>query len=222
MRSSLLNLTIAALLLIAIASGCGSEKPQATTRAGTSGPPKTLDYGTLTALTQDMKDFAAAIQSRDGNLLNKINDRYSGALFQADLKPLLYQVYPDPAGKSVVFLIYTKDPRTGSDYLLHFDRKLPAVDAEVLELQIRTKDPNTPLNCIMEVPAPQTYVKEYEKHDIVAHYTFSKQFLQSGTYDFDAIRYTSYRTHGYPFVVMDLLKTQLEDRTINAKTECRQ
>ena len=222
MRSLLWNLTIAALFLITIAGGCGNEKHEGTTKAATPGPPKTLDYGTLTTVTQDMKDFAAAIQSRDGDVLNKINGRYSGALFQADLKPLLYQVYPDPSGKAIVFLIYAKDPRTGSDYLLHFDRKLPAVDTEVLELQIRTKDPNTPLNCIMNVADPQTYVKEYEKHDIVAHYTFSKQFLQSGTYDFDAIRYTSYRTHGYPFVVMDLLKTQLEDRTINAKTECRQ
>jgi len=221
MRARLWDLIIAAFFIVLAASGCGDEK-KATTKTASPGPPKQLDYTTVSTLVKDMKDFAGAIQSRDGDILNRVNDTYSGVLFKADLKPLLYQVYPDPTGKSVVFLIYTKDARTGSDYLLHFDSKLPATNTEVLELQIQTKDPNTPLNCIMNVPDPKTYVKEYEDHDIVAHYTFSKQFLQSGTYDFDAILYPSYRTHGYPFVVMDLVSIELEDRTIKATTQCRQ
>ena len=169
-----------------------------------------------------MKSFATAIQSRDEKILQQVNDRYSGTLFELDIKPLLYNVYPDPTGKAVVFLIYPKDPRTGSDYRLQFDQKIPATGTETIEIQIRTKDQNTPLNCIMTVPDPKTYVKEYESHDIVAHYTLSKQFFQSGTYDFDALLYPSYRLHGLPFVVFDLSKTELINHTVNATTSCRQ
>jgi len=210
------------ILLLSIVSCGGAEKSNATVKSAPAGPPKKLDYATTAALAADMKSFATAIQSRDQNVLQQIDDRYSAALFELDIKPLLYNVYPDPSGKAVVFLIYPKDPRTGSDYRLQFDRKIPATGTEMIEIQIRTKDPNTPLNCIMNVADPKAYVKEYESHDIIARYTFSKQFLQSGTYDFDALLYPSYRLHGYPFIVLDLVKTELVDKTVNAATSCRQ
>jgi hypothetical protein len=214
--------TILFLLLLPIVGCDKSDQSAATAKAAPAGPPKKLDYATIAALVTDMKSFATAIQSRDQNILQQVNNRYSGQLFELDIKPLLYNVYPDPTGKAVVFLIYPKDPRTGSDYKLQFDHKIEAVNSETIELQIRTKDPNTPLNCIMNVPDAKSYVKEYDKHDILAHYTLSKQFLQSGTYDFDALLYPSYRLHGYPFIVMDLMKTELTDRTVNASTTCRQ
>jgi hypothetical protein len=210
------------ILLLMIASCSGPEKSSTTVKAAPAGPPKKLDYATTAALVTDMKSFATAIQSRDEKILQQVDARYSGTLFELDIKPLLYNVYPDPSGKAVVFLIYPKDPRTGSDYRLQFDRKVPAVNTETIEIQIRTKDANTPLNCIMNVPDPKTYVKEYESHDIIAHYTLSKHFMQSGTYDFDALLYPSYRLHGYPFVVFDLSKTELVDKTVNATTSCRQ
>src|SRR5207247_6782398 len=159
----------------------GTNKAQNSAKSAPAGPPKKLDYAMTASLVTDMKSFATAIQSRDEKVLQQINERYSGALFELDIKPLLYNVYPDPTGKAVVFLIYPKDPRTGSDYRLQFDRKIPAAATETIEIQIRTKDANTPLNCIMNVPDPKTYVKEYESHDIIAHYTLSKQFFQSGT-----------------------------------------
>jgi len=215
-------LTMLFILFLAIVSCGGPDKSKATVKSTPAGPPKKLDYGTTSSLVTDMKSFATAIQSRDEKVLRQVDDRYNGSLFELEMKPLLYNVYPDPTGKSVVFLLYPKDPRTGSDYRLEFDRKLPATDTETIEIQIRTKDPNTPLNCIMNVPDPKTYVKEYESHNIVARYTLSKQFVQSGTYDFDALLYPSYRLHGLPFIVFDLMKTELSDHTVNATTSCRQ
>lgn len=215
---------ITLFLLIIIISGCEGQngKPEGTVKSGTPGPPRNLDYSTVSAMATDMKAFATAIQSREEKTLQEVNDRYAGTLFQLELKPLLYNVYPATTGNQVVFVIYPKDPKTGSDYHLQFDKKIPAADSDTIEIQIRDKDPNVPLHCEMTLPDPKSYVKEYETHDIVGRYTLSKQFLQSGTYDFDALLYPSYRIHGYPFIVMDLVKAELIDRTVNATTACRQ
>ncbi len=169
-----------------------------------------------------MKAFAASVKSLDQKTIQTINEGYTGVLFQTTQKPLLLNVYPDSTNKAIVFLLYPKDPQTGSNYLLKFDRDFAAAGARIIELQFRTKDEQTPLNCTMPVTDADAYMQEYRSHSFHARFTFRKQFMQSGTYDFDALTYPVYRTRGYPFVVFDLTKTELTDTTANLTCECRQ
>jgi len=211
-------------LLCCCLISCGQEKPKVQLSGKTfpKGTPQELNYENLAALLDDMKAFAASVKSLDQKMIQTINERYTGVLFQTTQAPLLLNVYPDPTNKAIIFLLHPKDPRTGGNYLLKFDKNFAAAGASVIELQIRTKDEQLPLNCILPVPDAGAYMQEYRSHSFEAKYTFRKQFVQSGTYDFDALAYPAYRTSGNPFVVFDLTKTELTDTSAHLTCECRQ
>ena len=203
------------LILCFFLISCGEEKPKVQLSGKTfpKGTPQELNHENVSALLDDMKAFASSVKALDQKTIRTINDRYTGVLFQTTQKPLFLNVYPDPTNKAIIFLLFSKDPRTGSNYLLKFDKNLPAVGENTIELQIRTKDERTPLNCTLPVPDAAVYMQEYRTHSYEAKYIFRKQFVQSGTYDFDSLTYPAYRTRGYPFVVFDLTKTEMADTT---------
>lgn len=203
---------------------CGEEKPKVQLSGKTfpKGAPQELNYENVSTLLDDMKAFAASVKALDRKTIRTINDGYTGVLFQTTQKPLFLNVYPDPTNKAIIFLLLPKDPQTGSNYLLKFDKNLPAVGENIIELQIRTKDEQTPLNCTLPVPDAAAYMQEYRTHSYEAKYIFRKQFIQSGTFDFDALTYPAYRTRGYPFIVFDLTKTEITDTTAHLACECRQ
>jgi len=219
MKQSLILFILCCFLI-----SCGQEKPKVPLSGKTfpKGTPQDLNYENMSALLNDMKAFAASVRSLDQKAIQTINERYTGVLFQTTQKALLLNVYPGPTNKAIVFLLVPKDPQTGANYLLKFDKTLAAAGENVLELQIRTKDEQTPLNCTLPVPDAAVYMQEYRSHAYEAKFTFRKQFVQSGTYDFDALTYPAYRTRGYAFIVFDLTKTELTDKSANLTCECRQ
>ena len=217
------TISILLLLLYSMIACNGRQSSQAPAARGLpKSRPQPLEYQNVSILLQDMDLFSKSVRKLEKANVQKINDLYRGVVFEMKKAPLLYNVYADPAGGRVVFVVFPKDPRTGSNYLLTFDKSLPVVNTDTIEIQIRTKDPEQPLNCLMQAPDPETYMKDYRSQNYEAQFTFTKQFLQSGTFDFDALTVPSYRMHGHPFIVFDLVKMKLIDTTANLSTECRQ
>lgn len=195
-------------------------QPGSSTPAFAKDKPHELNFETVSRLIQDMNQYNDSVKKLDHSKIQALDGRYQGVHFTVQQKPLFLNVYPDPAGGRVIFLLVPKDPTTGSNYLLTFDKKLPVVDAETIELQVRTKDPEKPLTCTLPVTDTAAYMTAYPTHQYVVEYQFTKKFLQSGTYDFDALTVPSYRQRGYAFITFDLAKVQVKDQTANSTAEC--
>jgi len=213
---------LAVILLLFISFGCKKEN-----RAEELGPPfarntsHDLNYETVSVILKDMAAYSKSVKALDQKRLTEVDKRYQNVLFKTEQKPLFLNVYADPAGSQVVFLLMPKDPDTGSNYLVRYEKNLPVINGDIIELQIRSSQPENPFNCLMKVTDPAAYVADYKSHDLLVRYTFRKQFLQSGTYDFDALVIPSYRQRGYPFIVFDSVKVELIDRTINLTCLCK-
>jgi hypothetical protein len=65
------------------------------------------------------------------------------------------------------------------------------------------------------------YVNEYRTHELRVKFTLYKRFLKSATFDFDALTFPVYRTRGLPFVVFELVKAELADKTAGVSAPCR-
>lgn len=220
MKPFLLCIVPAALLLSA---ACGPGKPSVTEPSRTlpKGVPQELNYDNVSLLLEDMDRFVKALKPLNLEAAQRVDARFNGVTFQTVQPPLFVNVYPDPANKRVVFLIFPKDPKTGSTYLLHFDKKLPVVNEDTIEVQIRTRNPEEPLTCLLDQPDPQAYVDQVRTHLFSVRYLLFKRFLQSGTFDFDGLSIPTYRQRGYPFIVFDLGKAELNDNTAKLTCECR-
>jgi len=179
-----------------------------------------LSEQTFSLILQDMKLYSDAVRKLDHQVLKSLDENYSTVTFQTEQKPLFLNVYPDKVGSQIIFLMMPKDPATGSNYLFQFQKELPVINDKTVELQIRTKDPEKPLTCMMKVPAPAAYMADFQTHDVIAHYDLIKHFLQSGTYDFDALNMPSYRQRGYAFVTFDYQNAQVVDKTANLTANC--
>jgi hypothetical protein len=214
-------------LIIAIltlgAFSCGSDQKPNGPISGSAFPknqPQELTYQTVSKIIQDMKQFHSAVQKLHEPTLRSIDQNYQNVVFVIDRSPLFLNVYPDPAGGRIIFLLVPKDPATGGNYLLTYDQKLPVIDSETVELQIRTKDPEKPLTCTLDVADTAAYMTEYPSHQFHARHLLTKKFLQSGTYDFDALTVPGYRTRGYAFITFDLVKAEVVDQTANLTASC--
>ena len=217
------NPAVCILLLVLVFAGCGPSGPVISepSRTFEKGKPQDLTFENVSLILEDMERFTKALKPLNLEAARKVNDRYTGVQLQTQLKPLFINVYPDTENKRMVFLIFPKDPATGSSPLLQFDKKLPIVQASTIELQIRTRNPEEPLTCLLDHPDPVTYMQEVRSHLFTSRYILFKRFLQSGTYDFDALTITSYRQRGYPFIVFEMLKAELTDTTSNLTCECK-
>ena len=210
------------LLMSLFYYSCGDQKG----KNGTSAPALTknsaheLSFEMVSRLLQDMKRYSDAVKKLDSSLTQQIDQDYQGVRFTTQQPPLFLNVYPDASGGRVIFLLVQKHPSTGSNYLLTFDKKLPVIDSETVELQIRTKDPEKPLTCSMQVADTASYMTAYPSHELIVEYEFTKKFLQSGTYDFDALTVPSYRQRGYAFITFDLAKASVKDQTANLTADC--
>jgi hypothetical protein len=215
------NLVIILFILIYSFYGCqkGTEPRLSFGKEFPKSTPQSLSYENIAILLNDMQIFSGALKKLDEDILKKANDRYVDVYFETEQPPLVMNVTPVAGG--VTFLILVKDPDTGSNYMLKYDRKLPVIDSDSLELQIRKKDEKAPVSCLMPVPDPAAYLNEYKSHEMKVKFTLYKKFLQSGTYDFDALKYPGYRTRGYAFIVFDLVKADLADKTTGQTCSCR-
>jgi hypothetical protein len=223
MRIRRLSLCCCVALLYVLFACSGqkeNEKQPATSSGFATKTPQNLTYETVSRILQDMSAYTSAIKKLNNAALQKLDKSYQGVTFTTEQKPLFLNVYPDQSGGRIIFLLVPKDPSTGANYLLTFDRKLPVIDSETLEVQVRTKDPEKPLTCSLTVADTAAFMTEYPSHQMIARYTFTKKFLQSGTYDFDALTVPSYRTRGYPFIVFDLVKAEVVDQTANLTASC--
>lgn len=183
--------------------------------------PQDLNYENVSILLNDMKIYSDAVRALDQDTLRTANDRYVDVYFQLDGAPLVFTTSSDAAHGQAILILAPKDPQTGSNILLKFDKKLPVVDSDTLELDIKTKNENETFTCAFSAADPAGYLNEFRTHDLSVRMTLYKKFLQSGTFDFDALTVTSYRLHGYPFVVFDLVKVELTDKTASLSTQCR-
>ena len=211
------------VLCVAILISCGGNQNQGGGLKPTfpKNSKQSLDEKTFSLILQDMKRYNDAVRQLDNTVLRSLDDNYSTVTFETDQKPLFLNVYPDTAGNQIVFLMTPKDPETGSNYLFQFQKALPVINDKTVELQIRTKDPEKPLTCVMKVPDSAAYMSDLPSHHVAAHYELNKHFLQSGTYDFDALNMPSYRQRGYAFVTFDFAKAQVVDQTANLKADCK-
>jgi hypothetical protein len=214
---------VVGLLSLFVAAGCGKKEESST--ASSKGFPKStpqpLNYETLSILIGDMKAFSQAVKKIDRKTVNEIDSRYVDVYFETVQQPLLLNLYPDPTNDLVIQIVVPKDPKTGSDFVLHFDKKLPIINSNEMILELHTSSPDAPLACPMRVGDLTAYMKEYQSHKYEVKYKLFKRFSQSGTYDFDAISYPAYRMKGLPFIVFDIVSAQLTDLTTNAIAECK-
>lgn len=184
--------------------------------------PLELNYETVSMLIEDMHRYALALRPLDRQKIQRIDSWYKGVRFVFQQKPMFSNVYADPANGRVTFLLIPKDPASGSNYLLKFNKKLPVVNTDTLELVLRTqKNPDEPLTCRLPMKDPEGYMKEVRTHLFTVKYFLYKRFLGSGTFDFDALTIPTYRTRGYPFIVFDVIKADLIDTTAKLTCECR-
>jgi hypothetical protein len=207
-----------------MASGCKKEESKSNVpeKAFPKGTPQELNYDNISLLIQDMHQFSKALRPLNHEKLKSIDERYKGVFFDHKAKPLFINVYPDIDNKRVVFLISPKDPATGSNYVLKFDKNLPVVKSNTLEVIVRLPDPEEPLTCWMPMNDPGKYVSEVQSHLFTVRYKLFKKFLQSGTFDFDALTIPTYRTRGMPFIVFDLDEAELTDTTAKISCMCQQ
>jgi hypothetical protein len=212
------------LLILAAAAGCRTDKTETEpeVKSFPQGVPQKLTYENVSILVQDMQSFSKALKPLNVQTANKIDERYTGVFFEMEQKPLFLNVYPDPENKRVVFLIAPKDPSTGASPLLRFDKNLPIVNTSTVEIQIRTQSPEEPLTCLLSVNDPDAYIADVQNRLFTVRYKLYKRFLQSGTFDFDALTIPTYRQRGYPFIVFDLADSELVEATTKQSIPCRQ
>ena len=210
-------------ILIATLFGCdkGSSSAVSFGKAFPKSVPQDLTYENTSVVLTDMKIYTDAVKSVDPEILEQVNGRYTGVYFHLLRAPLIVGITPDASHGLVVMAIATKDPDTGSNYLLKFDKKLPVVESDTVELQIRTRDEKGTVFCSLPVSDPVGYLTDYRGHELELEMTLYKRFLQSGTFDFDALTIPSYRIHGFPFIVFDLVKARITDNTAHLTAECR-
>jgi len=201
---------------------CGGQKGKEETSvpALAKNSVNALSFEMVSRIILDMKRYTVAVKKLDHSTSKKLDDDYQGVRFKTEQPPLFLNVYPDAAGGRIIFLLVQKDPTTGANYLLTFDKKLPVIDSETVELQVRTKDPEKPLTCSLKVEDTAAYMTAYPAHKFIVEYEFTKKFLQSGTYDFDALTVPSYRQRGYAFITFDLAKASVKDTTANLTADC--
>ena len=211
------------VVLLHFIMSCGKEPSKSSSfgKALPKSTPQDLNYENVSILLNDMKIYSEAVRALDQKMLQTANDRYVDVYFQLEQDPLVFTTSADAAHGQAIFILAPKDTQTGSNILLKFDKKLPVVDSDTLELDIKTKNENETFTCALAVADPEAYLNEFRTHDLSVRMTLYKKFLQSGTFDFDALTVTSYRLHGYPFVVFDLVKAELTDKTANLNTPCR-
>ena len=197
-------------------SGTGSE-----TKAFPKNAPQPLNYENLSVLIEDMKQFSQSVKAVNRKAVEDLDKRYLDVYFETVQQPLLLNLYPDPANNRILHIVVPKDPKTGSDYVLRFDKKLPVINSNEVILELRTSSPDAPLTCPLAVSDLTTYMKEYRTHKFEVKYKLYKRFSQSGTYDFDALTYPAYRAKGLPFIVFDIVGAQLTDLTVNATADCK-
>lgn len=183
--------------------------------------PLELNYETISMLLEDMHRYAEALRPLDRKKIQRVDSWYKDVRFVTQQKPLFNNVYPDPANGRVTLLLTPKDPDTGSTYLLKFDKKLPVVNSDTIELQLRTQNLEEPLTCRLPMKDPEAYVQNVQSHLFTVKYLLYKRFLGSGTFDFDGLTIPTYRTRGYPFIVFDVIKADLIDTTAKLTCECR-
>jgi hypothetical protein len=186
------------------------------------GTPQKFTYENAAMLIEDMQRFHKALRPLDANKAKAIDDRYKGVFFELDAKPLFVNVYSDPPNKRVVFLIAPKDAATGENYVLKFDKNLPVVNMNMAEIQLRLKNNEAPLTCLLRWENPDEYVNGVQGHLFTIKYKLYKKFMQSGSFDFDALAITSYRKHAYPFIVFDVDEAELTDTTAKQSCKCSQ
>jgi hypothetical protein len=186
------------------------------------GTPLELNYENVTILIEDMQRFSKALRPLNAEKAKAIDERYKGVFFEQKAKPLFLNIYPDIDNKRVVFLIAAKDPATGSNAMLKFDKNLPVANSKDIELQIRLPDPEEPLTCWLSMEDPGKYVSEVQGHLFTVRYKLFKKFLQSGTFDFDALTLPTYRPRGVPFIVFDIDDAELTDTSAKLSCKCQQ
>ena len=216
-------LLVILLLVVPVLSGCKKEKKReaGAVKIFPKNVPQSLNYENVSTLIGDMKEFSQAVKSVNQKEVQEIDGRYQDVYFETDQQPLLLNLYPDHANGKVIHVVVPKDPRTGSDYVLNFDKNLPIINSKKLLLELQTSSPEAPLTCPMEVTDLSTYMKEYRDHKFRVRFKLFKQFSQSGTFDFDALVYPVYRSKGLPFLNFDILSAELTDLTANSTVLCK-
>jgi hypothetical protein len=211
-------------ILALVCIGCKKQKSEDELPAKSfpKGDPQKLTYENVSMLIEDMQRFHKALKPLDTNRAKSVDDRYKGVFFELQEKPLFLNVYADPPNKRIVFLIAPKDPATGENFLLKFDKNLPVVNMNTAEIQLRLKDNEAPLTCLLSHQDPDGYVQEVQSHLFTVKYKLYKKFLQSGSFDFDALTIPTYRKHAYPFIVFDLDEAELSDTTAKLNCKCSQ
>lgn len=211
-------------ILALICIGCKKQNAQDELPAKSfpKGTPQKLTYENTSMLIEDMQRFHKALRPLDANKAKAIDERYKGVFFELETKPLFVNVYSDPPNKRVVFLIAPKDAATGENYLAKFDKNLPVVNMNTAEIQLRLKDNEAPLTCLLRLKNPDEYVNDVQGHLFTVKFKLYKKFMQSGSFDFDALTITSYRKHAYPFIVFDVDEAQLTDTTAKQSCKCSQ
>lgn len=181
--------------------------------------PQPLNYENISVLIEDMKQFSQAVKAVNRKAVGELDARYLDVYFETVQQPLLLNLYP--ANNGILHIVVPKDPKTGSDYVLRFDKKLPVIDSNEVILELRTSSPDAPLTCPIPIADFTAYMKEYRTHKFEVRYKLYKRFSQSGTYDFDALTYPAYRAKGLPFIVFDIVSAQLTDHTANVTADCK-
>jgi hypothetical protein len=208
--------------MCAVAACKNETKSDEPTKTLAKGTPLELNKENVSILIEDMQRFQKALRPLDREKTRAIDERYKGVFFEQNAKPLFVNVYPDQDNKRVVFLIVPKDAATGTSYVLNFDNELPVVKSKTIEVMIRLPDPEEPLTCWMSMTDPSKYVTEIQSHLFTVRYKLYKKFLQSGTFDFDALTLPTYRVRGMPFIVFDLDDAELTDTTTKVSCKCQQ
>ncbi len=216
-----------AVLLIAqivILPGCKKEdnkEASAPSKVFPKNLPQPLDYPTISAMISDMDRFSRAVKAVNHKEVESIDERYRDVYFETQQQPLLLNLYPDPTNGRIIHLVVPKDPKTGSDYVLHFEQKLPIIDSNSVLLELHPPTTDAPLSCPMQLTDIAAYMKHYQDHKYEIRYKLSKRFSQSGTYDFDALRFPAYRSKGLPFIVFEIVSAQLTDLTTKQTIDCK-
>lgn len=223
MLRATIKVLIFGLILTFICIGCKQKAhDELPAKSFPKGVPQKLTHENVSMLIEDMQRFHKALRPLDANRAKAIDERYKGVFFELEAKPLFVNVYADPPNKRVVFLIVPKDPATGENYLLKFDKNLPVVNMNAAEIQIRLKDNEAPLTCLLPHQDPDAYVQEVQSHLFTVKNKLYKKFMQSGSFDFDALTILTYRKHAYPFIVFDLDEAELTDTTAKLSCKCSQ
>jgi hypothetical protein len=212
-------------ILTLVCIGCKKQNPQDELPAKSfpKGTPQKLTYENTSMLIEDMQRFHKALRPLDANRAKAIDERYKGVFFEMDAKPLFVNVYADPPNKRVVFLIAPKDAATGENFVEKFDKNLPVVNMSMVEIQLRLKDNEAPLTCLLPQENSEQYVQDVQQgHLFTVKYKMYKKFMQSGSFDFDALTILNYRKHAYPFIVFDVDEAVLTDTTAKLSCKCSQ